>query len=54
MSRAIPIADALERLNPGVLFGAQPMARNIAAVIGIFGILAALKFMWDVRHPKIE
>lgn len=25
-----------------------------AAVIQPFGILASLKFMWDVRHPKTE
>ena len=54
MSRAIPIADALEKVNPGVMYGAQPIARNIATVILMLGIFAALKFMWDIRHPKTE
>ena len=54
MSRAIPIADALEKVNPDVMYGAQPMARNIATAILILGIFAAMKFMWDIRHPKTE
>ena len=54
MSRAIPVADALEKVNPGIIYGAQPMPRNIATVILVIGIFAALKFMWDVRPPKTE
>ena len=54
MSRAIPLADALGTLNPNLTYGAQPFARNIAAVIEVLGVLCALKFMWDVRHPKSE
>ena len=54
MSRAIPLADALEVLNPNLTYGAQPFARNIAAVIEVMGVLFALKFMWNIRRPKSE
>jgi len=52
MSRAIPIADKLEAMNPGTHYGAQPMARNILAIAMSLGILACLRFMWDRRHSK--
>ena len=52
MSRAIRLADMLEELNPEAHYGAQPIARDILAVMMILGMLACLKFMWDSRHPK--
>ena len=52
MSRAILLADALEVLNPNTPYGAQPFAGNIVAGIHILGVLGAIRFMWDVRHPK--
>jgi hypothetical protein len=27
---------------------------QIALFLLIFGVIAGLKFMWDVRHPKTE
>jgi uncharacterized membrane protein YqjE len=54
MSRSIPLADALEVLNPKTNYGAQPFARNIVATLEVLGVLCAIKFMWDVRHPKTE
>ena len=52
MSRAISIADTLEAMNPGVNYGAQPMTTNILTVAMSLGILACLRFMWDIRHSK--
>ncbi len=54
MSRAVPIADALEVINPGVIYGAQPMMRDILSGVMALGILACLSFMWSVRHGKAE
>lgn len=49
-SRAVPIADALEKLNPQVNYGAQPLAGHILVGLMSLGIFAALKFAWDIRH----
>ena len=54
MSRAVPIADALEVINPGVTYGAQPMMKNILSGVMALGIPACLSFMWSVRHAKAE
>ncbi len=51
-SRAIPLADALEAMNPGVNYGAQPMTRNILTIVMFLGILVCLRFMWNIRHSK--
>ena len=53
-SRSIPIADALEVINPDVNYGAQPFARNALVVVLVMGIFACLGFMWSIRHPKVE
>jgi len=53
-SRAIPIADALEVINPGVNYGAQPFARNAFVIVLFMGIFACLGFMWNIRHRKVE
>ena len=52
LSRAIPLADALEAMNPGVNYGAQPWTRNTLTIVMSLGILACLRFMWDIRHSK--
>ena len=52
LSRAIPLADTLEAMNPGVHYGAQPMTRNILTIVMFLGILVCLRFMWDIRHSK--
>lgn len=54
MARVIPIADSLELIHPDRLYGAQPYAQRALFVLQVLGILACLKFMWDVRHPKKE
>ena len=38
--------------SPGT--GFIPIAPYIALVLFILGIVASLKFMWDVRHPKSD
>lgn len=52
MSRAVELADVLESLHPGRFYGGQPSARNGLFGLQIAGIIASLKFMWDIRHPK--
>lgn len=54
LSRAIPVANALETMHTDRIYGAQPAVRNITVAIMGFGILACLKFMWDVRHFRTE
>ncbi len=53
-TRAIAFADALEVMNPDRRYGAQPIVRTGIALVQTLGILASLKFMWDVRHPKTD
>ena len=54
MTRAVPLADQMEVLNPDTRYGAQPWARDMLGILMILGILASLKFMWDVRHHKLD
>jgi hypothetical protein len=54
LSRAVPIADALEVIHHDRSYGAQPIVRDIVVAIMGAGIVTCLKFMWDVRHPKVE
>lgn len=54
LGRSIPFADALEALNPGRRYGAQPYTQYWMTALLLAGICAALKFMWDIRHPKPE
>ena len=54
MARAVELVDSLELLYTNRTYGAQPFARNVLVGLQILGIIACLKFMWDVRHPKTE
>ncbi len=54
MARAVELADSLELLHPDATYGAQPFAQRVLFGIQILGIIACLKFMWDVRHSKTE
>ena len=54
LSRAVELADVLESLNPDRTYGAQPFSRNLIVALQFLGVLACLRFMWDVRHPKAE
>ena len=54
MARAVELADALELLHPDRSYGAQPHMRYGMAIIMSLGVIACLKFMWDVRHRNTE
>jgi hypothetical protein len=54
MARAVPLADELELINPDKRYGAQPLARDSLAILMIVGIIASVKFVWDVRHHKLD
>lgn len=52
--RGIPIADELEILNPDRRYSMQPPVLLAVLIVQSLGILACLKFMWDVRHAKAK
>ena len=54
MARAIEIATPLVSLYPDRYYGANPTAQKGTFILQVTGILACLKFMWDVRHPKMD
>jgi len=54
MNRAVPLAAELTLINPDKTYGAKPVVRDMMAIIMILGIFASLKFMWDVRHHKLD
>jgi hypothetical protein len=54
MSRSIPLADQLELINPHRTYGAQPLVRDIMALLQFLGIFACLSFMWSVIRAKTE
>jgi len=54
MARAVELADALELLHPDKTYGAQPFAQKGMAVVMTLGVVACLRFMWEIRHPKTE
>ena len=55
-NRAFGYLEALRSIGDSSLGGASgdPIVGDILTVIMVTGILACLKFMWDVRHPKTE
>jgi hypothetical protein len=54
ITRGIPIADALEVIHPDRLYAMQPQVRIAVVILESSGILASLKFMWDVRHSEAQ
>ena len=52
MARAVELADALELLHPDSSYGAQPHIQKGMAIIMALGVVACLKFMWEIRHSK--
>jgi cellobiose-specific phosphotransferase system component IIC len=54
IGRAIPLADALEVINPDRRYGSQPIVQYAVLLVQILGIITCLKIMWDVRHGKDE
>ena len=54
LRRGLLMADELRTINPGEFFGVAPWLVFLAAGLCFAGILASLRFMWDIRHPKTE
>jgi hypothetical protein len=53
-ARFLEFTRQVAEVNPQRIYLASaPMSWAISAVL-FGGLLAALKFMWDVRHPKTE
>lgn len=52
--RQIPIVEQLATLHPDQHYAVNSASVMTIAGIQILGVLACLKFMWDVRHPKAE
>ena len=52
-TRGVVLADKLEKINPSETFFLDAWVTQVTVVILLAGILACIKFMWDVRHPKI-
>ena len=51
-TRTIEVVRQAQELNPGRESAMTPEVLWVTATILLLGILVALKFMWDVRHPK--
>ena len=45
ITRAIPVADALELLHPDRIYAMQPPVRVVTLLVMLCGIVASLKFM---------
>lgn len=52
--KQIELLQALKLLAPENYYPAQPWIIVTVAAVFSLVILASLKFMWDVRHPKTE
>jgi hypothetical protein len=53
-SLMVQFANEVEAVNPKRSFMANQPTVNLALAVLVFGIFGSLKFMWDVRHPKVE
>ena len=53
-NRTIEFAAELKQLRPDRIYVASDEALWVISLIMLFGIIACLKFMWDIRHPKTE
>ena len=53
-SRLIELNDELRDKRPDHTSLASDLGVSMYALVFVVGILVALKFMWDVRHPKNE
>lgn len=56
LNRAFGYLEALRSVGDSSLGGSSgnPIVGDILTMIMVAGILACLKFMWDVRHAKAE
>ena len=51
-SRAAVVVDKLEAMNPSEKFFLDAWVAQATLAILVVGIIASLKFMWDIRHEK--
>lgn len=49
--RSLEFAAELQAINPEREFALTPIVLWVVALIMLIGILACLKFTWDIRHP---
>jgi hypothetical protein len=54
LRRAFEYIAMQAELSPELTNYANPMLAYLLPALMLGGIFAALKFMWDVRHPKTE
>ena len=56
VERAASFEDIAYALAEGDLKDSDSKAEVGVAILAVFavGIIASLKFMWDIRHPKTE
>ena len=54
LTRGAALADELEALKPDKTFYLDAWVPLFTVTILLCGIVACLKFMWDIRHPKAE
>ena len=52
--RSLEFAIEVRLLNPSREFAVKPWVPLVWGALLSAGVLIALKFMWDVRHPKTE
>ena len=52
--RSLEFANEVRVLNPSRDFAVKPWVPLVWGALLSAGVLIALKFMWDVRHPKTE
>ena len=53
-TRILEFTHELRALNPDRNFAMQKAVIVIMQVLLTAGVFVALKFMWDIRHPKTE
>jgi uncharacterized membrane protein YedE/YeeE len=54
MTRGFGYVEMHKALNPQLNAYSSPVLSVLVPTIFVAGILACLKFMWDIRHPKTE
>ena len=54
LARSLVFVSELQVLRPDDTLYLKPWAADFSTVFMIGGMLAALKFMWDIRHPKTK
>ncbi len=50
--KQMELLESLRQIAPDNYYPAQPWIIIMVAVVFALVIIASLKFMWDVRHPK--